>query len=284
MAPLRSSSELVVFFFLNLLFKNVTSYIPMAGQFGRSRSLTRSLNSNDHTPFKFISALASTSKSIAEVDLPVSFIDTEMRGAAMKLHTRMQAPKEGQVADKPVKNTYVTTHADYLAFLVDSQHVYAAFEDAVNSNIELERFRDTGMERTKPLETDIQFIVDEYDTSRPAVGDVGLEYAERIKMLASENKIPEFMCLFYNHYFAHTAGGMMIGKRMAYLLLKKRTLDFYKWEGDINEIKAQVKANIEEFVLSWSSEERQRCVDQTAAAFNGGGSINSYLGGRNAKR
>jgi heme oxygenase len=36
------------------------------------------------------------------------------------------------------------------------------------------------------------------------------------------------MCHYYNFYFAHTAGGRMIGKQMSALLLDKKTLDFYK--------------------------------------------------------
>lgn len=52
-----------------------------------------------------------------------SFIQTELRGAAMKLHTREQAPKEGQAGSTP-RPTYTPTHSDYLSFLVDSQYVY----------------------------------------------------------------------------------------------------------------------------------------------------------------
>ena len=50
--------------------------------------------------------------------------------------------------------------------------------------------------------------------------------------MASES-IPKFMCHYYNHYFAHTAGGRMIGRRMADKLLDGNTLKFYQWEGDV---------------------------------------------------
>lgn len=51
--------------------------------------------------------------------------------------------------------------------------------------------------------------------------------------LAAES-IPKFMCHYYNHYFAHTAGGRMIGRRMADKLLESNTLKFYQWEsGDV---------------------------------------------------
>lgn len=196
----------------------------------------------------------------------------------MRLHTRAQAPREGQAPDKKME-PYVTTHDDYLAFLVDSQHVYQAFEDAVDTNEELAAFRNTGLERVAPLEKDIEFMMKEYGIDKPAVGKAGSEYAELIRKLGAEGSIPEFMCHYYNFYFAHTAGGRMIGKQMSALLLNKETLEFYKWEGDLNEIKARVKADIEATVAKWSQEEKGQCIDATAAAFKGGGALNSYLSG-----
>ena len=51
-----------------------------------------------------------------------------------------------------------------------------------------------------------------------------------------ETGSPAFVCHFYNQYFAHTAGGLMIGKKMSDALLDGRTLEFYKWgdAGDVN--------------------------------------------------
>lgn len=145
----------------------------------------------------------------------------------MKLHTRSQAPKEGQAEEKKLE-PYTPTREDYLRFLVDSQQVYKAFEDVVNECDGLSVFRNTGLERVKPLETDINFMVQEYGITRPAVGKAGLDYAEEIRRLGKEHLIPEFMCHYYNFYFAHTAGGRMIGKQMSALLLDKKTLEFYK--------------------------------------------------------
>ena len=154
-----------------------------------------------------------------------SFIQTELRGAAMRLHTREQSPKEGQVEVPTPATPYVPTHADYLAFLVDSQHVYQAMEDMVNAREELVAFRNTGLERTLALEQDICFLMAEFGLERPSVGPPGRTYADALRQMQS---IPEFMCHYYNHYFAHTAGGRMIGKQMSALLLGGRTLEFYK--------------------------------------------------------
>jgi heme oxygenase len=237
------------------------------------------------------------------------FIETELRGAAMRLHTRAQAPAEGEAPLKQ-RELYVTTHADYLAFLVDSLHVYQAMEDIVNERDELAVFRNTGMERTIPLEKDIEFMVQEYVLKRPEPGRAGLEYAEKLRAIKST---PEFVCHFYNHYFAHTAGGRMIGKKMSASLLDKRTLEFYKvckyipfcvvvaisypivasvsnflsyscvfqqWDGDLKEIQATLKQGIEDMAAQWSREEKEECVGGTPAAFMGGGTINSNLAGR----
>jgi hypothetical protein len=155
-----------------------------------------------------------------------SFIDSELRGAAMKLHTKSQAPKEGQATETtPPPKPHTTTHADYLQFLVDSLHVYEAMEDIVSARDELEMFRTTGLERTKALETDIEFMMKEYNLKRPSVGEFGMAYASALRKMES---IPAFMCHYYNWYFAHTAGGRMIGKQISKLLLEGKTLEFYK--------------------------------------------------------
>jgi len=220
-----------------------------------------------------------------ETGTPTGFIDNELRGAAMKLHTRSQS-SEGEVHEAK-REPYVTTMEDYLRFLVDSQLVYRVFEDIIRIpelSPELSAFVDTGLERTEPLETDIQFIVKEYEMIRPPVGQIGTKYAEELRGFAVKGKgcVPELMCHYYNHYFAHTAGGRMIGKQMASLLLDNKTLEFYKWDGNINKIKADVKISIEELAASWSREEKDLCVEATAGAFQGGGMLNAYLMGVNS--
>jgi len=219
--------------------------------------------------------------SAVEKEAPTGFIDVELRGAAMKLHTRSQA-REGE-AEEEEREPHITTMDDYLLFLVDSQHVYKAFEEIISLpelQPELEPFIETGLERTEALETDINFIISEYGITRPSVGQFGEQYSKELWEVASKKKagIPEFICHYYNHYFAHTAGGRMIGKQMAALLLGKKVLEFYKWD-NLNEIKSKVKDSIEETAASWSKEEKDQCVQTTAAAFQGGGMLNSYLGG-----
>ena len=39
---------------------------------------------------------------------------------------------------------------------------------------------------------------------------------------------PVFLCHFYNVYFAHTAGGRMIGAKVASMILDSKDLAFYR--------------------------------------------------------
>mmetsp|Transcript_16216 Transcript_16216/g.35047 ORF Transcript_16216/g.35047 Transcript_16216/m.35047 type:complete len:283 (+) Transcript_16216:229-1077(+) len=220
-----------------------------------------------------------STSSMAEAEFPP--ILEELRDVAMKLHTRAQAPKEGE-ASAPAKPAvpHVPTHMDYLQFLVDSNAVYVVLEEIVNGNEKLAMFRNTGIERTQELEKDIAWMCDKYELERPDVGMAGKTYAEELKaMVKSDEDIPEFMCHYYNYYFAHLAGGRMIGKSMSKLLLDGETLEFYKWGENVNELKPRVKNQIEELAKQWSREERDNCIGATAGAFRGGGSINGYLYG-----
>jgi len=216
---------------------------------------------------------------MAEVGFPP--IREELRDVAMKLHTRAQAPKEGE-APAPVQpaEPFVPTQMDYLQFLVDSNAVYVVLEDIVNDNEKLATFRNSGIERTAELEKDIAYMCDTFSLERPGVGMPGKMYAEELEgMVKGDADIPEFMCHYYNYYFAHLAGGRMIGKSMSKLLLDGETLEFYKWGENVNELKPKVKSQIEELAKPWSREDRDNCINATAGAFRGGGSLNGYLFG-----
>jgi hypothetical protein len=203
-----------------------------------------SLSNNNHGATTKITATTTTTSSLQEATLDTySFIQSELRTAAMRLHTKEQSPKEGRAEvmttttattttpqqQPPTTEPYRTTHTDYLAFLVDSQHVYRAMEEIVQQRMELVPFQNTGLERVVALENDIVFLMQEYHLERPVVGRPGREYAQVLYEIANrESSIPAFMCHYYNFYFAHTAGGRMIGKQMSALLLNKKTLEFYK--------------------------------------------------------
>ena len=177
-------------------------------------------------------AYASMAKKVDESESG-SFVQTEMRGAAMALHTRQQAPREGKAEAKKVEQRPVQSwqpgRAEYLQFLVDSKHVYSALEEIVAAEPKFATFRKSGLERAEPLAKDIAWF-EEQGVAAPAVAPQGATYATMLREMVASGELEAFVCHFYNFYFAHTAGGRMIGKRMADLLLEGRTLEFYQWE------------------------------------------------------
>lgn len=206
-----------------------------------------------------------------------SFVQDDLRTYAMKLHTRDQSPKEGQQQPQTPFTQWEPQRADYLKFLVDSLVVYETLEEIVHKYPILAPFKSTGLERSQALKEDLVWMC-EYDKELkvPSCGDRGIAYSIFLRQLASES-IPKFICHYYNHYFAHTAGGRMIGKKMSEKLLENKLLKFYQWEGDVKELLEKVRTNIDILANTWSDEEKKACLEETMACFKYGGGLVSYL-------
>lgn len=213
-----------------------------------------------------------------EIKKEPSFIQDELRPYAMKLHTRDQAPKEGQKPASPTPFTkWEVQRKDYLQFLADSLLVYETLEDLTKTVPELSVFKSTGLERSAGLVEDIVWMC-EYDKSLspPTTGQYGIEYSSFLRQVVKES-FPRFLCHYYNHYFAHTAGGRMIGKRIADSLLEGKTLKFYQWDGDLKQMQEQVLRNIDNIAKTWTEEEKEACKMETMACFKYGGSLMKYM-------
>ncbi|KAJ9534920.1 hypothetical protein QJQ45_029589 [Haematococcus lacustris] len=158
----------------------------------------------------------------------------EMRMVAMKLHTRDQAPKEGQQPAQPM--VWTPTRQGYLKFLAESKVVYDALEAVANDPAypEYAPLRNTGLERSQALAADLEWFKQQYGLEVPPAGpdSPGAQYAAKVTALAKSDP-PAFICHYYNFYFAHTAGGRMIGNKVSEMLLDKHTLAFYQWSGDV---------------------------------------------------
>ena len=280
----RWSKLLTLSFLFNVIHARI-AFLPASRNLVGREYLQSRLDSTS-SPISSSSATPSTSTNKG-VEHP--FLDVQLRGAAMKLHTRSQSPKEGQ-APEQTKEPYVPTRMDYLQFLVDSQCVYNAMETIVrlpHLQPQLQVFHSTGLERVQPLEEDIKYMMETYQLIRPIIGQAGRAYEAFLMDLVSDSKnqsssvtIPRFICHYYNYYFAHTAGGRMIGKQMSALLLDKVTLKFYQWEqGDVNVLKTVVKDNIENLAQTFTDEQKLACEEETANAFRYAGAINMYLSG-----
>jgi heme oxygenase (biliverdin-producing, ferredoxin) len=73
-------------------------------------------------------------------------------------------------------------------------------------------FRNTGLERSEALKKDLEWFRQQGHTI-PEPSPPGTTYATLLEEL-SEKDPQAFICHFYNVYFAHTAGGQMIGKKV----------------------------------------------------------------------
>lgn len=78
-------------------------------------------------------------------------------------------------------------------------------------------FWNTGLERSESLAKDLEWFKEQGHII-PAPSSPGLSYAQYLEEL-SENDPQAFICHFYNIYFAHTAGGRMIGKKVLFFFL-----------------------------------------------------------------
>jgi heme oxygenase len=99
--------------------------------------------------------------------------------------------------------------------------------------------------------------------------------------MAEAKQWEAFVCHFYNFYFAHTAGGIMIGKMMANKLLGGHTLHFYQWPaGDIKEtLLPGLRGKIDAMAAGWTREQKDACLAETAESFRGGGSLLTHIRG-----
>ncbi|RDX98055.1 Heme oxygenase 1, chloroplastic [Mucuna pruriens] len=226
---------------------------------------------------------------------PKGFVE-EMRFVAMRLHTRDQA-KEGEKEVKQPEEKAVTkwdpTIQGYLKFLVDSKVVYDTLEAIVQeaphpfcasvtdratsisrTNMLVftdAEFRNTGLERSASLAEDLEWFKEQGHTI-PEPSSPGLTYAQYLKELSVKDP-QAFICHFYNIYFAHTAGGRMIGKKVAEKLLNNKGLEFYKWDGDLPQLLQNVRDKLNKVAEDWTREEKDHCLEETEKSFGLSGEI-----------
>jgi len=200
----------------------------------------------------------------------------EMRKVAMKLHTKEQAPKEGKAENPKPAQKFAPTREGYLRFLAESKVVYETLERIVKeAPVDLyKRFQNTGLERTEPLEKDIAWMRETYGLEAPELtaDGPGLTYSRLLEELARSDP-PAFICHYYNTYFAHTAGGRMIGSKVAAMCLDSAELEFYKYDGDLTELLEAVRAQINEAAEAWAEDQKNRCLEETTESFKYSGAI-----------
>lgn len=201
----------------------------------------------------------------------------EMRFVAMRLHTKDQAPKEGQqeAAPQPFQK-WQPTREGYLQFLAESKRLFETLEDVVAeaSQPDYARFQNTGLERSQALDQDIQWFDSQYGLQpKPLTEDgPGCEYSRLLQRLAKEDP-PAFICHFYNIYFAHSAGGRMIGKKISSMVLDDAELQFYKYDGDLKDHLDKVRDTLNEVAEKWTDSQKEHCLKETSESFKYSGAV-----------
>ncbi|XP_010250104.1 PREDICTED: heme oxygenase 1, chloroplastic [Nelumbo nucifera] len=197
----------------------------------------------------------------------------EMRFVAMKLHTKDQA-KEGEKEPegKPIAK-WEPSIEGYLRFLVDSKFVYDTLESIVQKAAypSYAEFRNTGLERSEKLTKDLEWFKGQGHII-PEPSSPGVSYAHYLEDL-SEKDPQAFLCHFYNIYFAHSAGGRMIGRKVTEKILNNKELEFYKWDGELSVLLQNVRDKLNKVAESWSREEKNHCLEETEKSFKYSGEI-----------
>ncbi|CAA7403191.1 unnamed protein product [Spirodela intermedia] len=197
----------------------------------------------------------------------------EMRFVAMRLHTRDQAKEGEKESDAQPIGKWQPSIDGYLRFLVDSKLVYDTLDSILEKAVypSYAEFRNTGLERSESLAKDLEWFKSQGHVI-PEPSSPGTSYAKYLEEL-SDTDPQAFICHFYNIYFAHSAGGRMIGKKVAEKILDGRELEFYKWDGDLSQLLQNVREKLNAVATGWSREEKDHCLDETEKSFKCSGEI-----------
>ncbi|XP_061350220.1 probable inactive heme oxygenase 2, chloroplastic [Gastrolobium bilobum] len=191
-------------------------------------------------------------------------ITEEMRFVAMRLRNP-NVPTTSQ--DEPDSDTWQPSMEGFLRYLVDSNLVFHTIERIVDQydDVSYTYFRKTGLERSEGLSKDLKWF-EEQGVVIPNPSSPGLTYAKYLEELAKGSG-PLFLSHFYNIYFSHVAAGQVIVKQVSKKLLESKELEFYRWEGDVQELLKDFRANLNMLAEHWSRDEKNKCLKETTKSF-----------------
>ncbi|RCV22467.1 hypothetical protein SETIT_4G223100v2 [Setaria italica] len=214
-----------------------------------------------------VAAATNTAAAASVEERERTFIE-EMRAVAMRLHSRDQSKYgEKEAPMEPPVAKWRPTVEGYLRFLVDSKLVFETLEAIVDSAAIpwYAEFRSTGLERSEPLKKDLEWFRQQgHKIPEPCAP--GITYASLLEELSVKEPYA-FVCHFYNVYFAHSAGGRIIGKEVAEKIHLQKELEFYEWEGDLSQLQQNIRGKLNQVASGWSRAEKDRCLDEMEKAF-----------------
>ncbi|PHT73451.1 Heme oxygenase 1, chloroplastic [Capsicum annuum] len=100
-------------------------------------------------------------------------------------------------------------------------------------------FRNTGLERSEVLAKDLEWFRQQ-GHAIPEPLNPGVTYARYLEEL-SEKDPQAFICHFYNTYFAHSAGGRMIGRKISPLEVVAKNFEKNNVSGEMTDLELQLK-------------------------------------------
>jgi heme oxygenase len=109
----------------------------------------------------------------------------------------------------------------------------------------------------------------------PKADSPGNTYAAFLTELA-QTDAPAFICHYYNFFFAHTAGGRMIGSKVSQDILGGKDLAFYRYGGpggDVAPLLDAVRESINGLAEGWTDAQKARCLEETSASFKWSGQL-----------
>ncbi|XP_012071692.1 probable inactive heme oxygenase 2, chloroplastic [Jatropha curcas] len=163
--------------------------------------------------------------------------------------------------------TWVASMEGFVKYLVDSKLVFDTIERIVDKSddVSYTYFRRTGLERSQGIAKDLEWF-SQQDIAIPEPSAPGVSYAKYLNELA-EKSAPLFLCHFYNIYFSHIAGGQVIARQVSEKILKGRELEFYRWDGDVQELLKGTRENLNMLGEHWSRDVKNKCLKEATKSF-----------------
>ncbi|MBA0566364.1 hypothetical protein Golob_011189 [Gossypium lobatum] len=213
-------------------------------------------------------------KKVSSDSVSDSETDTENTPSDQEKEEDSETVKSGENGGDGEAETWSPTMEGFLKYLVDSKFVFNTIERIVDESddVAYAYFRKTGLERSAGLSKDLEWF-SQRDLVVPEPSNPGVSYVNYLEELA-EKSAPLFLSHFYNIYFSHIAGGQVIARKVSDQLLEGTELEFYKWEGDVQESLKDVRENLNMLGEHWSRDDRNKCLKEAAKSFKFLGQIN----------
>ncbi|CAK8569536.1 unnamed protein product [Lathyrus sativus] len=210
----------------------------------------------------------------------ITGITEEMRFVAMRLrsdktNTTVSTSKTTsteQHDEEQIPDTWQPSMLGFTRFLVDNQHVFSTLERIIDhsDNDSYAYMRKTGLERSEGILKDLEWLKEE-GVEIPNPSSPGITYAKYLEELAENT--PLFLSHFYNIHFSHITAGQAITKQVSEKLLEGKELEFYNWEGDVQEMLKDVREKLNVLAKHWSRNEKNKCLRETKKSFQFMGEI-----------